>query len=156
MEDKFYERCVVCFSDDVKLLKCKQCVYKICKHCVVDMGKLDVRLCNEDNCRYEYLDDSETCHCYVCRYKTTDLVFRCPTCTLRRNYEIDGFKEEIKERIKYHQKGLKKFHSENEELDEFGIVFFTVMDLDSGETELLSFRAGPKIKRTESTCSSII
>lgn len=143
MDDDFYKRCVACFDDEVELLKCKRCVYHICKHCIVDMAKVNVKLCKESKCRYDYLEEGEECHCYVCSTKTTDIVFNCPTCSLERTYLIKDFDEEIKERIRYHKKGLKKFCSADSKLDGYGIVYFTIMDLDTGETELLSFRSGP-------------
>ena len=141
MDEDFYKRCVVCFDNEVELIKCSQCVYHICKHYVVDIGKLDVHVCKERECRYEYLEDDEECHCYVCKTKTTDIVFNCPTCSLKRNYKLTDFTEEIKERITFRGKGLKKFSGYSDKLSDYVLVFFKVMDLDTGNVELLSFRA---------------
>ena len=146
MDEEFYKHCVICFDSEIELIKCKQCVYHICKHCIVDLGKVDLHVCKNQARRYNYLDDVEECKCYVCKTKTIDIVFNCPTCSLKRNYKIDDFTSEIKERIIYHGKGLKRFASDNDTTEGCSLVYFTVMDLDTGEIELLSFGIGPKIK----------
>lgn len=140
MDENFYKRCVVCFEDK-DLLKCDRCVYHICKTCVVDLGKVELKVCREDKCRYDYLEDGEECHCYICTKDSPKVVFSCPTCTLQRNYDINVLNDAIEFRTR--QKGIKRFSSSNDDFEGFKIVFFSVMDMDTGKCDLLSFRVGP-------------
>lgn len=145
MNEQFYKNCVICFDDSHELLiKCSRCVYSICKRCIVEMGKVDIRLCKEKECKYDYLNDDEESHCYICCKKTTDIVFNCPTCTLIRNYKLNDFENEIVNSVSKN-KGLKRFNSSNEKLEDYHVVYTTILDLDSGKYELLSFRTSKSI-----------
>lgn len=145
MNDKFYNNCVVCFDDTQEmLLKCKRCVYRICKRCILDMGDVDIKLCKERECKYDYLEEDEDSHCYICSKKTTDIVFNCPTCTLKRNYKLNEFTDEIVHTVSKN-KGLKRFGSSDKRLNNFHLVFSTILDLDTGKYELLSFRTSDRI-----------
>jgi hypothetical protein len=143
MDDKFYDRCIACYYSDVPLLKCNRCVYKICRGCILDLSKVKLKLCKDNECRYDYLTNDEEFHCYVCDIdKKMTLTFNCPTCTLVRDYTIDTFENEMKKNVM--KKGMKKFNSDESDLEGFFVAFFTIMDLDTGDIELLSFRGNDK------------
>ena len=140
-DDEYYNKCVACFNGDTTLIKCNRCIYKICKHCIVNVAKTDIKLCREIGCKYEFLDDNENCHCYVC-VKNDNFAFNCPTCALKRVYPVSLFKEELL--LKTKERGVKRYKSYDNKLCDFYVCFFTVLDLDTGITTLLSFRDGPK------------
>lgn len=143
MKDEYYDKCIACYNTDIQLFKCSRCVYKICKACIIDLSTVKINLCKDIECRYDYLDDIEECHCYVCdKNKDKDTIeFKCPTCALNRDCNLNTFDNEIKEKIR--KKGIQKFKSKEHDLAGFFIAFFTILDLDTGEIELLSFREGP-------------
>lgn len=144
-DENYYRKCVVCFDDRQEvLLKCDRCVYHVCKNCVVKMGKVDMKICRESDCKYDYLNDDEDSHCYICSRRTTDIVFHCPTCTLDRNYKLSDFTDEITTSVTKN-KGLKRFSSSNDKFENFYVIYFTVLDLDTGKYDLLSFRTSNSI-----------
>lgn len=140
MNDEFYDRCVVCFDNECELIKCPTCVYRLCRSCIVEIGRVDIRVCKEPQCRYDYLSPDEDCHCYVCNDRTRDIILDCPTCAHIRALPLSDFKHTIQDRVM----GTKKLSGHGNTFGDYGIVYFTVKDLDTGESELMSFRTGPK------------
>lgn len=147
IDDHFYDKCVACYRDDVELKSCHQCIYKICHTCIIRISSLDFKTCFDPQCRYDYMDNHfdniRYSPSYMCSAYPVKFTFDCPTCRIKRDYDISDFHSELgSESLK---RGLLEFTSASGYSHGFKLVFYTILDMDSGEYTLQSFKTCPTI-----------
>lgn len=141
MTREYYSECIICYDTPKDPVGCKQCIYSMCKRCIVDSGSLEMKICKHKPCRYGYLHNTDHPKRYLCDTGTNSLLFCCPACSIRRQVSLCVLEDEIAALAL--QQGPVRLTSTVSALQSFALVYYTILDLDTGKCVLSKFRTGP-------------
>lgn len=124
---ELHDMCYVCFCNN-DLVPCKQCVYTICKGCILNekMSIARTTVCEHKECN----DGKEG----VCERASVDFVYTCGTCKFYSKIQMNDLIDVLTTlTVSAPTRTLKR------PILGVGLslLFFTIHDLDSGRFELV-------------------